>query len=239
MEFKSDFDFLLEKEKMQRLDKYLANLGLVSRRECNAVCKEWVIRVNGEVVKKSDFRLLWGEKIQVRDMEVEFFEEVYAILYKTAGYISSDEDEFGYPSYKNQMLDCPYVELLHVAWRLDVDTEGLLLLSSDGQFIHQVISPKREKEKEYEVWLDSVISDEDCNKLEKWVILDDGYLTKPAKVQKIEDKKILLTITEWKYHQVKRILEAVGNKVVYLKRIRIGEWNLDGLNPGEWKMIKQ
>ena len=231
--------FLLEKEKMQRLDKYLANLGLVSRRECNAVCKEWVIRVNGEVVKKPDFRLLWGEKIQVRDVEVEFFEEIYAILYKTAGYISSDEDEFGYPSYKNQMLDCPYVELLHVAWRLDVDTEGLLLLSSDGQFIHQVISPKREKEKEYEVWLDSVISDEDCNKLEKWVILDDGYLTKPAKVQKIEDKKILLTITEWKYHQVKRMLEAVDNKVVYLKRLRIGEWNLDGLKPGEWKMIKK
>lgn len=231
--------FLLGKGKMQRLDKYLANLGLVSRRECNAVCKEWVIRVNGEVVKKSDFRLLWGEKIQVRDVEVEFFEEVYVILYKTAGYISSDEDEFGYPSYKNQMLDCPYVELLHVAWRLDVDTEGLLLLSSDGQFIHQVISPKREKEKEYEVWLDSVISDEDCNKLEEWVILDDGYLTKPAKVQKIEDKKILLTITEWKYHQVKRMLEAVGNKVVYLKRIRIGEWNLDGLKPGEWKMIKK
>ena len=231
--------FLLGKGKMQRLDKYLANLGLVSRRECNAVCKEWVIRVNGEVVKKPDFRFLWGEKIQVRDVEVEFFEEVYAILYKTAGYISSDEDEFGYPSYKNQMLDCPYVELLHVAWRLDVDTEGLLLLSSDGQFIHQVISPKREKEKEYEVWLDSVISDEDCNKLEEWVILDDGYLTKPAKVQKIEDKKILLTITEWKYHQVKRMLEAVGNKVVYLKRIRIGEWNLDGLKPGEWKMIEK
>ena len=222
---------------MQRLDKYLANLGLVSRRECNTVCKEWVIRVNGEVVQKPDFRLLWGEKIQVRDVEVEFFEEVYAILYKTAGYISSDEDEFGYPSYKNQMLDCPYVELLHVAWRLDVDTEGLLLLSSDGQFIHQVISPKREKEKEYEVWLDSVISDEDCNKLEEWVILDDGYLTKPAKVQKIEDKKILLTITEGKYHQVKRMLESVGNKVVYLKRLRIGEWNLDGLKPGEWKMI--
>lgn len=233
------FDFLLEKEKMQRLDKYLANLGLVSRRECNTVCKEWVIRVNGEVVKKPDFRFLWGEKIQVRDVEVEFFEEVYAILYKTAGYISSDEDEFGYPSYKNQMLDCPYVELLHVAWRLDVDTEGLLLLSSDGQFIHQVISPKREKEKEYEVWLDSVISDEDCNNLESWVVLDDGYLTKPAKVQKIEDKKILLTITEGKYHQVKRMLESVGNKVVYLKRLRIGEWNLDGLKPGEWKMIKK
>ena len=67
--------------------------------------------------------------------------------------------------------------------------------------------------------------------------MDDGYLTKPAKVQKIEDKKILLTITEGKYHQVKRMLESVGNKVVYLKRLRIGVWNLDGLKPGEWKII--
>ena len=68
-------------------------------------------------------------------------------------------------------------------------------------------------------------------------MLDDGYLTKPAKVRKIEKKKILLTITEGKYHQVKRMLKAVDNQVIYLKRIRIGDWNLDGLDPGEWKMI--
>ena len=118
-------------------------------------------------MKKSDFKLLGGEMLTVFGQEIKVLEKVYAILYKSAGYISSDEDEFGYPSYKKQMLDCPYVHLLHVAGRLDVDTEGLLLLSNDGQFIHQVISPKREKEKEYEVWLASVISDEDCNKLEE------------------------------------------------------------------------
>lgn len=141
----------------QRLDKFLANIGLVSRRECNAVCKSGVVFVDGNEVRKSDFKLFGGEKVRVRDVEIEFYEEVYAILYKTAGYISSDEDEFGYPSYKHLMLDCPYVDLLHVAGRLDVDTEGLLLLSSDGQFIHQVISPKWEKEKEYEVWLEKPI----------------------------------------------------------------------------------
>lgn len=119
------------------------------------------------------------------------------------------------------MLDCPYVEVLHVAGRLDVDTEGLLLLSNDGQFIHQVISPKWDKEKEYEVWLDSEIDQHACLHLEQGVVLDDGYLTKPAKVVQVEAKKILLTLTEGKYHQVKRMLEAVGNKVVYLKRLRI------------------
>ena len=136
------------------------------------------------------------------------------------------------------MLSCPYVNLLHVAWRLDVDTEWLLLLSNDGQFIHQVISPKRDKEKEYEVHLEKEISDEDCIKLGNWVILDDGYKTKPAKVKKLEDKKILLTITEWKYHQVKRMLESINNKVIYLKRIRIDNRNLDWLKKGDWKLIQ-
>jgi len=80
-------------------------------------------------VKKSDFKLFGGEMLTVFGQEIKVLEKVYAILYKSAGYISSDEDEFGYPSYKKQMLDCPYVHLLHVAGRLDVDTEGLLLLS--------------------------------------------------------------------------------------------------------------
>ena len=146
--------------------------------------------------------------------------------------------EFGYPSYKKQILDCPYVHLLHVAGRLDVDTEGLLLLSNDGQFIHQVISPKRDKEKEYEVWLQSPISLTDCEQLQNWVQLDDGYLTKPAKVQQLEEKKILLTITEGKYHQVKRMLEAVENKVIYLKRLRIWSRTLEGLDKGQRKLIE-
>ncbi len=224
---------------MQRLDKYLANLGLVSRREAPNACKSWNILVNGEIVKKSDFKLLGGEILTVYGQEVQVLEHVYVILYKSAGYISSDEDEFGYPSYKKQMLDCPYVNLLHVAGRLDVDTEGLLLLSNDGQFIHQVISPKRDKEKEYEVWLQLPISLADCEQLQKWVQLDDGDLTKPAKVQQLAEKKILLTITEGKFHQVKRMLEAVGNKVVYLKRLRIGEWTLEGLEKGQWKLIEK
>lgn len=223
---------------MQRLDKYLANLGLLSRREAPLVCKKGEILVDWKIIKNCDYKLQWGEIISFNGMNIEVKELVYAILYKTAGYISSDEDEFWYPSYKKQMLDCPYVNLLHVAGRLDVDTEGLLLLSNDGQFIHQVISPKRDKEKEYEVRLEKTISDGGISQLEQWVILDDWYKTKPAKVEKIEDKKILLTIREGKYHQVKRMLESVDNKVVYLKRLRVWNWTLDWLSPWEWEMIE-
>ncbi|MEI6426023.1 MAG: pseudouridine synthase [Candidatus Absconditabacteria bacterium] len=222
---------------MIRLDKYLANLGLVSRRLADRVVKSGAVLVNGQEIKKSDFKLAWGDIITYEGKTIEVCEYIYVLLYKSAGYLSSDEDEDGYLSYRHQMIDCPYVHLLHVAGRLDQDTEGLLLLSNDGQFIHKVISPKWEKEKEYEVHLESAISGDDCQKLEMGVTLDDGYFTLPAKVVKLDDKKILLTITEGKFHQVKRMLESVGNKVVYLKRIRIGDWTLDGLEKGEWKMI--
>ena len=222
---------------MQRLDKYLANLGLISRREAPSICKKGEILINWEIIKKADYKLNGGEILTINGRNIKVLENVYVILYKTKWFISSDEDEFWYPSYKKQILDCPYVNLLHVAGRLDVDTEGLLLLSNDGQFIHQVISPKRDKEKEYEVHLEKGISKDECIQLENWVVLDDGYHTKPAKVKKIDDKKILLTITEGKYHQVKRMLEATNNKVVYLKRLRIWNWTLDWLNPWEWKLI--
>ena len=222
---------------MQRLDKYLANLGLISRREAPSICKKGEILIDWKIIKKADYKLNGEEILTIKGRNIKVLENVYVILYKTKGFISSDEDEFWYPSYKKQMLDCPYVNLLHVAGRLDVDTEGLLLLSNDGQFIHQVISPKRDKEKEYEVHLEKEISKNDCIQLENWVILDDGYHTKPAKVKKINDKKILLTITEGKYHQVKRMLEAINNKVVYLKRLRIWNRTLDWLNPWEWKLI--
>ena len=224
---------------MIRLDKYLANLGLVSRRDSPALCKKWDVFVDGKIVKNADYKLSWWETITLFWQEIKVLENVYVILYKSAWYISSDEDEFWYPSYKKQIINCPYINLLHVAGRLDVDTEGLLLLSNDGQFIHQVISPRREKEKEYEVYLEYPISEENCKLLEEWVTLDDWFLTKPAKVEKINDKRILLTITEWKYHQVKRMLESVDNKVIYVKRLRIWKRNLEGLKPGEWKLINK
>lgn len=224
---------------MIRLDKYLANLWLVSRRTAENIFTSVEILVNGEKATKSDMKIKYGDVITFDGVEIDVLEFIYIILHKPAGYISSDEDENGYLSYRNLLQDCPYVEMLHVAGRLDQDTEGLLLLSNNGQFIHQVISPKWEKEKEYEVYLEKDISDEQCGELAKGVVLDDGYQTLPAKVSRIDNKKILLTITEWKYHQVKRMMEAVGNKVIYLKRLRVGEWTLEGLEKGEWKYIEK
>lgn len=222
---------------MIRLDKYLSNLWLISRRTAEKAFKWADVLVNGEPAIKKDMKINYGDVITFYGVEIDVLEEINIILYKTAWYVSSDEDEKHYPSYRNLIQDCPYVNMLHVAGRLDQDTEWLLVLSSSGTFIHQVISPKLNKEKEYEVHLEKAISDAECGQLEKWVIFDDGYHTLPAKVKKLEAKKILLTITEGKFHQVKRMLEAVNNKVVYLKRVRIGDWNLDWLEKGGRKYL--
>ena len=223
---------------MIRLDKYLANLWLISRRTADKIFKSAIILVNGEPITKIDQKINYGDVIRFDGVEIDVLEFIYVILYKTAGYISSDEDEHGYPSYRNLMPDCPYTYMLHVAGRLDQDTEGLLVLSNNGTFIHQIISPKRDKEKEYEVHLENGLSDKALGQLEAGVVLDDGYKTLPAKVRRLEWKKISLTITEGKFHQVKRMLEAVGNKVIYLKRTRVGDRNIADLKPGEWKYLE-
>lgn len=123
--------------------------------------------------------------------------------------------------------------------RLDKDTTGLLLLTSDGQWSHSVTSPRRECRKSYRVWLAEAIPDEACRALEKGVMLNgDNTMTRPAEVQVHDDKIIDLTISEGRYHQIKRMLAAVGNRVEALHRFRIGNIKLDeALAPGEFRAL--
>ncbi len=221
-----------------RLDKYLAMLGLVPRRQLKKVLKQGIILVNGIPAWSWDQKISLWDKIQIAGVgEFEVKKDVNLLFYKPKGYVSTDKDEINCPSYKQLLIDYPYVNLLHAAWRLDCDAHWILLLSSNGSFIHQVISPKSKVEKEYEVALAKPIDAEQVKKLEKGVELDDGYVTMPAKVEVLEPQKIRLVIHEGKYHQVKRMLEAVGNKVIDLKRTRIGQWELGDLKPGEWREI--
>lgn len=220
-----------------RIDKYLSNLWVISRRDIKHLVKQKFLSINWKLLDKSDYILQKWDKIKFQNNEIDFLQNVYIILNKPSWYVSSDEDEHIYKSYKHLLNDCPYKKILHVAGRLDQDTEGLLLLSSDWDFTHKIISPRRNKEKEYEVHLEKNISENDISKLSQWVFLDDGYKTLPAKVEIIDNNKIFLTITEWKYHQVKRMMESVWNKVIYLKRIRIDQRRLDWLKLWEWKYI--
>lgn len=223
---------------MIRLDRYLAQLWLLARKEAKAYIKNWVVLINGVVADSSDQKVDYGSIITFEEQEILVQEHITVFIHKPAGYVSSDHDEWKYPSYRQLLSQCPYVNMLHVAGRLDQDTEGLLIASSDGQFIHRIISPKKKLPKVYYVVLGKEINELHINKLKNWVTLDDGYVTMPAEVEQIDGKIILLTIYEWKYHQVKRMMEAIDNAVVYLRRDTIWEWSLEWLEKWEWKYIQ-
>lgn len=223
-----------------RIDKYIANLGLIPRRSVWKAIANGAILLDGEIVTKSDQKVSYGQVLTVYDQDIVVKEFVYVLLHKPAGYVSSEIDEGWHLSYKNLLTDCPYGNLLHVAGRLDFDTEWVLLCSNDWQWTHSIISPKKQLEKQYYVQTANPLSIDDLHKLEAGITLEDGYKTLPAKAAFIDNDttKLYLTITEGKFHQVKRMIQAVWSEVVYLRRDRIGQWTLDGLHKWEWKYIE-
>lgn len=248
-----------------RLDKYLSNIWFCSRKESSKLAKKWLIKVNGEIVKKSDTKISLNDKIQILWQEIQVKTDICILLHKPAGYVSSNTDEWNWPSYRKLLKNCPYVNMLNIAWRLDVDTEWLLVLLSNGKQIHQLISPKKWKEKIYYVELEKDLSKQDIEKLENWVKIQDNYITAWARVLKLENiekeeiqkfwnfKKttlnqipsepikgkiaILLAIKEWKFHQIKNMALSINNKVLYLKRLKLDQYELEDLQAGEWKML--
>lgn len=209
----------------------------MSRRDVKPYMKRYEVLVNGVLASSSDQKITYGDVINFGGEDIVVKEFVTVLIHKPAGYVSSDVPEANYLSYRELLDGCPYVNMLHVAWRLDQDTEWLLLASNDGGLIHRIISPKKKLPKVYFVSLSKVISDEAIIKLEAGVELDGGDVTLPAQIEKIDDTTIRLMIYEGKFHQVKRMMEAVDNNVVYLKRESIGEWTLDGLEKGERRYI--
>ena len=220
-----------------RLDKYLSNLGMVPRRQIKKLLKWWEVLLNREQVDKPNITIKEGDILTIYDQEIEVRFLLTLLLHKPQWYISSDIDEGEYSSYNDLLHDCPYSELVHVAGRLDADTEGLLLCTSDGKLTSCIVHPEKNIEKEYFVRTALPINDRMISMLETGVTLEWNTLARPGKVKKISENEISLIITEGKYHQVKRMLRAVGNEVVYLRRDRIGDWNLGALKLGEWKYI--
>jgi 16S rRNA pseudouridine516 synthase len=232
-----------------RLDKYLAWLWLVSRRDAARAVKNGIISVDGKEVTKSDMKIESGQIITFMNKEIEVKEFIYLLLYKPAWYVCSELDEWGHHSYKMLLQDCPYAPMLHVAWRLDRDTEWLVFCTNDGQFTHEIISPKKKLEKEYFVEMQFPISDEDIAKFEEGIYINDAegeFTCMPAQVKRIDAVTISLVIYEGKYHQVKRMAQAIWNEVIYLRRDRIGDrtlgdkintWHPEGLEKWEWKYI--
>ena len=220
-----------------RLDKFLVECGIGSRKEVKKLISDKQITVNGNVIvsPKENIDEI-NDEIKYAGEKLEYKEFRYYILNKKAGYMTAVDD----PRDRTVMELLPDWVIrkdLAPVGRLDKDTEGLLLLTNDGQLNHKLLSPKSHVEKKYYAELEKEISEEDIKKLEAGVDIG-GYVTMPAKAEKIDEKKIFLTIKEGKFHQVKKMLEAVGNKVIYLKRVSFGKLELKSLMLGEVKEIK-
>jgi len=224
-----------------RLDKLLANMGYGSRKEVKQLLKQKAVTVDGDYVKDAALHVDPEKQIvSVFGERVVYTEFVYFIMNKPPGVISATED-----LRDETVIDL--LEPLHQHFqpfpvgRLDKDTEGLLLLTNDGQLAHNLLSPKKHVPKVYYSQIEGVVTEEDAEKFANGVELDDGYVTKPGKLvilKSAQQSEIELTIQEGKFHQVKRMFEAVGKRVTYLKRISMGSLKLDeNLALGEYREL--
>lgn len=228
-------------KKTHRLDKLLSNLGYGTRKEIKQLVKKGIARVDGQVVKDSSMHVNpWESIIELDGEKVNYREYVYIMLNKPQDVVSATYDN-KYKTVADLLPDEFSTFKPFPAGRLDIDTEGLLLMTNDGQLAHELLSPKKHVPKKYYALVEGEVNIDDVNKFKEGVVLDDGYMTMPAQLEIIragEHSEIELVIHEGKFHQVKRMFEAVGKKVKYLRRIEFGSLKLDeNLKPGECREL--
>lgn len=222
---------------MIRIDKYLCDNAGLSRSEAKKAVLSSKVTINNIPVKRCEAKLLEGTDTVMLNGDPIIYEKYsYYMLNKPSGYVSANSDSREktvielFSSEKKKNLAC--------VGRLDKDTTGLLLVTNDGELIHKLISPRKNVFKDYLVTIVKPLTGDDIKSLEEGVDINDPTLTKPAKVRVIDDNNIILSITEGRFHQVKRMLIAVGNAVVKLKRISEGSLKLDdSLSEGQYRKL--
>ncbi|AZU63659.1 pseudouridine synthase [Neobacillus mesonae] len=224
-----------------RIDKMLANLGYGSRKEVKQLLKSGAVKVDDAVVKDAKQHVNPETEIVTLNGEIiEYKEFIYLMMNKPPGVLSATEDNNDETVIDLLELEDQVYEPFPVG-RLDKDTEGLLLITNDGQLAHRLLSPKKHVPKTYFAVIDQEVTIEDVKAFAQGVVLDDGYKTKPGDLKILKSgirSDIELTITEGKFHQVKRMFQAVGKRVVYLQRISMGPLALDEtLELGEYREL--
>ena len=207
-----------------RLDKYLANANLGSRKEVNKLIKKGEISVNGTIVKSPKTDVGYEDDIVYIDVPIVLEEFMYFMMNKPDGVISSTEE--GPTETVIDLIAHPQQGELFPVGRLDKDTVGLLFITNDGKLAHQLLSPKNEYYKTYHVTLRDEVTESDIEQLETGIDLKE-FTTKPAKAELLNPHEVSLSITEGKFHQVKRMFLAIGNEVVKLKRTNFATLELD------------
>ena len=224
---------------MERLDKRLANTGKWSRKEARELIRAGRVRLDGAVCRTPEQKADETAPVTVDGAPIAASGPVYLMLNKPAGVVSST-DQPG----ERTVLDLLPEEYRHMglfpAGRLDKDTEGLLLLTSDGPLAHRLLAPKSHVDKVYYVEVDGVLDEADADSVRSGVTLADGYVCLPGELELMAGKGAYITLREGKYHQVKRMLAARGKPVTYLKRVRFGPLVLDEKLPkGGWRALTE
>lgn len=220
-----------------RIDKLLAHSGFGSRKQVKQIIKDQQVFINDKLVKTAKTLVdIEKDQVRVNDEIIYYKKNVYYMLNKPSGYVCSHDQNL-YPSSLELIND--FRPDLIMVGRLDVDTEGLLIITSDGKFAHQISHGKKNVFKEYYVELKKPFDQNFIGQLEAGISLNDELL-KPAKVKLLDDKSLLLSIAEGKYHQVKRMMHYCDNKVLYLRREKIGDLTLDEkLSIGQYRELSQ
>lgn len=225
-----------------RLDKYLADMGVGTRSEVKLLVRKGQVQINGEPAKKPEQKVDTGkDTVEIQGKTLNYVKYRYFLLYKPAGCVSATED-----AREKTVLSLLPEELqreLFPVGRLDKDTEGLLLLTNDGELAHRLLSPKKHVDKTYYARIQGRVTQEDGKAFSEGVDIGDEKPTLPAKLEILssgEESEILLTIHEGRFHQVRRMFEARDKKVVYLKRMSMGPLKLEEeLQPGAYRELRE
>lgn len=224
-----------------RLQKFLAECGIASRRKCEQYILDGKVKVNGEIITELGTKVNKNDIVEFENKKVEIQDEkIYILLNKPIGYVTTVKDQF----QRDTVLDLVKTKKRIVpVGRLDMYTSGALILTNDGDFVNILTHPKHEIEKTYNVTVSGKITDDDINILKNGVEIDDKYITRPAKVKilKIDEEKnisrIQITIHEGKNRQVRKMCEAIEKKVIALHRSKIGNINVKDLKLGTWRYL--
>ena len=225
-----------------RLDKYLANMGVGSRSEVKNYIRWHKVLVNGKPPKGPEQKIDVEKDIVVfAGKEIGYQKNCYIMLYKPAGVVTATEDKKDKTVL--DLIDLPIKKQLFPVGRLDKDTEGLLILTNDGHLSHNLLSPKKHVSKVYYAKVEGRVSEEDIKKFREGLEIDKDFTALPAELIVLKEDEISqveIKIYEGKFHQIKRMFEAVGKKVLYLKRLSMGGLSLDrSLVAGEYRELTE
>lgn len=219
---------------MERLNKYIASCGVCSRRKSDELISSGKVKVNGQVVTNLGEKVSSKDIVEVDNKLIQKEEKkVYIVLNKPRGYVTTNSDEYN----RKNVIDLIDEDVrVYSIGRLDKDTEGLLLLTNDGEFSNKVMHPRNKIEKTYIVTTDTNVTNEQLEKLRNGVDIGD-YITRPAKIKRIGNDKVQIIISEGKNRQVRKMCDSVGINLLNLRRIQVGNILLGNLQSGKYRYL--